>query len=744
MSHMTLAADREGSAGKPAVDGWGTDDRSLQEALAVLRLLAKPGFPGDSGPSRASGASAGRAGDPYRVLVEQIPAITFMAVLDEGPNELYVSPQIEKVLGYSQKEWLEDPVLWYARLHPDDRERWHVEFARTCATGEPFRSEYRFLARDGRVVWVHGEARLVRDEEGRPLFLQGIAFDITERKQAEEVLRRSHEELEGLVRQRTAALHEVVGALQAEVAERARAEAAVRDQEARLRSIVETAVDGIVVIDGRGTIEAFNPAAEKLFGYPEAEVLGRNVSMLMPAPYRDEHDDYLERYRLTGVKKIIGIGREVAGRRKDGSTFPMDLAVSEMVLGDGRKFTAMVRDLSERKKAEEGLARAREEKVAADAANRAKNEFLSRMSHELRTPLNAILGFGQLLEMNPLTDDQRECAHQINRGGKHLLGLINEVLDIARIETGRLDLSPEPVHVAAVFREVLDLVGPLGAGRAITFEVDLAGADGYYVLADEQKLKQVLLNLLSNAVKYNRVGGKVRLFCEEAAPERLRLAVEDTGPGIPPERMGRLFVPFDRLGAEQSGVEGIGLGLVLSKGLVELMGGTLTAASTVGDGSRFCVELPRTNVPRGRVAPEAEDVTGLSAATVPAHLVLYIEDNLDNLRLVREILRYRPGVRLVTAMQGSLAADLARQHCPDLVLLDVHLPDMNGAEVLRLLKEDPKTQSIPVIVISADATSRQIERLRAAGARDYLTKPLDVRLFLKIVDEVLQPGAPRQ
>ena len=239
-----------------------------------------------------------------------------MAALDEGMNELYVSPQIESLLGFTQKEWLEDPVLWYRQLHPDDRERWHTEFGLTCLTGQSFCSEYRFLSRGGSVVWIHGEAQVIRDDLGNPIYLQGIAFDITARKQAEQELRRSREFLEDEVSRRTAELAESNRALRTEIAERARAELALRDRESRLRSIVESAVDGIILIDERGTIEAFNPAAERIFGYSFSEVYGRNVKMLMPDPYRKEHDSYLEAYVTTGVRKVIGIGRDALGLRK--------------------------------------------------------------------------------------------------------------------------------------------------------------------------------------------------------------------------------------------------------------------------------------------------------------------------------------------------------------------------------------------------------------------------------------------
>jgi signal transduction histidine kinase/ActR/RegA family two-component response regulator len=405
-------------------------------------------------------------------------------------------------------------------------------------------------------------------------------------------------------------------------------------------------------------------------------------------------------------------------------------------------FRHMVEEVSARQaQTNAALIEAREAKIAAEAANRAKSDFLSRISHELRTPLNAILGFGQLLDMNELTDEQRECVDQISRGGKHLLGLINEILDIARIETGRMEFSPEPVRVADALEQALELVRPLGVPRDIQFRTDLSAANGDCVMADNQKLKQVLLNLLSNAVKYNRDQGEVCLSCEAAEPGRMRLVVSDTGAGIPSENLSRLFQPFDRLGAEQSGIEGSGLGLALSKSLVELMGGSLTVTSAVGKGSRFSVELPQVEAPIDEILePPPKDAPVDKPVSAATRTVLYIEDNLDNLRLVQRILDRRPGIRLLTAMQGSLGMDLARRHRPDLILLDVHLPDQSGSQILRQLHGDPLTRVIPVVVVSADATARQIERLRAAGARDYLTKPIHVQRFLAIVDEVLKKG----
>jgi signal transduction histidine kinase/CheY-like chemotaxis protein/HAMP domain-containing protein len=387
------------------------------------------------------------------------------------------------------------------------------------------------------------------------------------------------------------------------------------------------------------------------------------------------------------------------------------------------------------------LEKARQE---ADRANLAKSEFLSRVSHELRTPLNAILGFAQLLEMDSLNPDQRESLGHILKGGRHLLSLINEVLDISRIESGRLALSLEPVPVREVVAESLDLIAPLAAQRNIRVSGGASDSLAGFVLADRQRLTQVLLNLLSNAVKYNRPEGAVTIACERAA-DRLRITVSDTGPGIPPDRMARLFKPFDRLGVEQAGVEGTGLGLALSMGLVQAMGGRLAAESTPGVGSAFWVELPIAEGPKEQVeragdAPPPVDL----AASRRAKLVLYVEDNIPNLKLIERLLAHRPEVRLLPTMQGRLGLDLARQHPPSLILLDLHLPDMQGDEFLRRLREDPDTRDIPVVVITADATPGQEERLRAAGARDYVTKPLNVKRLLALLDELLEPAAATQ
>lgn len=391
-------------------------------------------------------------------------------------------------------------------------------------------------------------------------------------------------------------------------------------------------------------------------------------------------------------------------------------------------------------RAESGAAR-----VAAETANQEKTRFLSRMSHELRTPLNAVLGFAQLLEMDA-RPDQSESLRQIRRAGKHLLELINEVLDISRIESGNMALSPEPVLISDLISESLAMIGPLAAERHVDLYDGLGRECHRYVRADRQRCKQVLLNLVSNAVKYNRPGGSVWLGCEEHGDAMLGIEVRDTGIGIPAADVDRLFTPFDRLSAGAE-TEGTGIGLALSWRLARAMDGRIEVSSTSGEGTTFTLVLPLADEPAGRPRPVALEATspGLTGGGRNAGKlsVLVVEDNLANVRLIEQILRRRPIWEMIPAGHGQLGLDLAAANRPDLILLDLHMPDMAGHEALQRLKADSATADIPVVVVSADATPGQVDRLLGSGAMLFLTKPIDVEEFLAVLDTIVAGQRPR-
>ena len=369
-------------------------------------------------------------------------------------------------------------------------------------------------------------------------------------------------------------------------------------------------------------------------------------------------------------------------------------------------------------------------------ANQAKNEFLSRMSHELRTPLAAIMGFSELLALSDLDERRKEWAGTILKAGQHLLKLVDEVLDISRIEAGELSLSVEAISVAPLLDEAIELIEPLAEGRRIEIHApDLVDGSGY-AQGDAQRLKQVVINLLSNAVKYNREGGEVRISVEVSGSDRIRIAVADTGPGIARESLSKLFTPFERLDCGPE-VQGTGLGLALSRSLVEAMGGTLEVESTPGEGSTFTIELAR-GEPVAVAEASTEERELIAARSYDGERrLLYIEDTAANVRLVEQILESRPSVRVLPAGMGRLGLELAAEHQPDLILLDLHLPDIGGEQVLARLQADERTRQIPVVILSADATERSRGPLLDDGARAYLTKPIGVRDLLGVVDEYL-------
>ncbi len=522
-----------------------------------------------------------------------------------------------------------------------------------------------------------------------------------------------------------------------------------REFDSTFRELFEFAPVAYHEVDANGILRRVNHTECRMLGYSPEEMVGRPVWQFVAADQQEQARQSIRR-KVAGEEPPTPFERDFL--RRDGGYLILEIYDS-LIYDRTQEITgirSVLLDVTDRRLAEQLLANEvtererltvalRRSKEEAEKANRAKSEFLSRMSHELRTPLNAILGFAQLLEMSPLDRDKREAVGQILKAGQHLLGLINEVLEISRIEAGRLSLSPEPVLISSAIQETLDLLTPMAVRRNIMLRDEVGKDRRRYVVADQQRLKQVLLNLISNAIKYNSDDGAVTIAAEEIDGSRLRVKIRDTGPGVKVENQAKLFIPFERLGAEQTGVEGTGLGLALSKRLLEMMGGSIGVQNNPDRGATFWMELPLVQDPVAelQIAMPVIAIPVAPASHQRQRIVLYVEDNLSNITLIEHIIVHRPHVKLVAAMQGRLGLDLAREHRPDLILLDLHLPDISGEDVLHGLRQEPDLQNTPVIVISADATSGRIERLQSMGVLDYLPKPLDIKRFLQLLDSCL-------
>ncbi len=603
---------------------------------------------------------------------------------------------------------------------------------------------------------------VIRDEDGTPFAIGGIASDTTERRGAEKAL-------------------------------------AARDR--LLDSVIGASPDMITLMDRAGKIHQISEAESALFGHRH-EVFTR--SDVFDFVHPDDFDDVASLFIRMVTGAVSHLHLRYRARHADGHWVTVDSRAQAVLDGEGHFAGAVVvsRDISDKLESEQRLQTSRE---SAEKASKAKSDFLSRMSHELRTPLNSILGFAQLLQMDDIPGQQVDAVDHILRAGRHLLDLIDEVLDIARIESGYLELTLAPVVVAEIVSEALELTNPMAARAEVVIRSLVDPRDGYVVTADRQRLMQVLLNLLSNAVKYNKPGGRVDVNCEPGPSGRVLVAVADTGRGIRAEDYDRVFVPFDRLGLEQTGIEGTGVGLALSQHLCERMGGELRFESAAGAGTTFVVELPpeaalvtadlgfgvaaaldgatlegsgRPGMAVGAIETDAVEVppvverTGANGTTEeagplgepgtpevtrsgssdvgrdagadmgatpgagPVFRVLLVENNLTTLDLVERVLSRRPGTEVLAAMQGGLGVDLAREHVPDMILLDLYLPDMTGDIVLDRLAEDPATADIPVAVIGADALPQHVRQLLGRGVMGFLAKPIDVRGLLSLVDAV--------
>jgi PAS domain S-box-containing protein len=517
---------------------------------------------------------------------------------------------------------------------------------------------------------------------------------------------------------------------------RKHAEEKLRSTEVSFRLMVESVSDyAIVMLDPEGRIASWNTGAQRIKGFQADEILGKHFSTFYPP------DDVANGKPQRDLEKAAASGRhedEGWRVRKDGSLFWANIVFTSIrdQGGNLRGFAKLTRDLTERNKIETALTDA---KALAEKANLAKSEFLSSMSHELRSPLNAILGFAQLMESDTPAPSpaQGESIIQILNAGWYLLELINEILDLATIESGKLSMSLEPVTLNELMLECHAMIEPLAQRRGIRMSLPHSDTP-FCVNADRTRLKQVLINLLSNAIKYNTPGGSVAIHCSaNKTSERVRITVTDTGAGLPPEKLAQLFQPFNRLGQEVNGEEGTGIGLVVSKRLIELMDGVIGVESRVGTGSVFWVELLSTAPLTLPAAVESMATTDSSAAIEGLRTLLYVEDNPANLELVQRLIGRRNDLRMLSATDGNLGVELARTCLPDVILMDINLPGISGIEALKILREDKATAHIPVLALSANAMPRDIQKGLAAGFFRYLTKPIRVTDFMDALNVAL-------
>ena len=523
-----------------------------------------------------------------------------------------------------------------------------------------------------------------------------------------------------------------------DISERINMQAALRQGEVRIAGLVDAVNDGVMTIDSDQRVVQFNRAAERLFSVPAADAIGSDVERFFPRSSRHQLGAASAGLRFGGADS--GELLELFGKRADGHEFPVEASLSRLTTERGTLVTAVIRDVA-------GLQTARAERrarEALEASSRAKTEFLSRMSHELRTPLNAVLGFSQLLRLDraePPSLQQLERIQHIENAGAHLLALVNDVLDLSRVESGQMTATLEAVDVRSAAEDAISMVLPLAQATGVTIHVDgLEGdlvsqdpgrEDEVFVVADRVRLRQVLVNLLSNAVKYNRPQGEVRVQWQVSA-DRCELRITDDGYGMAPEKLERLFEPFNRLGAENSKIEGTGIGLVLSRRLVELMGGELRIESAIDRGTTASLTLERSD-------EQPAGIGGLSPPSQHGDLdetvrVLYAEDNEVNVEIVRQVVKLRPSIAFDVAENGAIAFYKARRDQPHLMLVDMNLGDMTGIELAQALRSDPSTAGIRLVALSADALAEQIELALASGFEDYLTKPIDFRDLLDVLD----------
>jgi PAS domain S-box-containing protein len=543
-----------------------------------------------------------------------------------------------------------------------------------------------------------------------------------------------------MLQEYTNKLEESNRSLKIEVEKRNKVEKSILSTMDFLRLIMDNISDGVIVLDKEDKVVASNPAVQKIFGFKFSELEGKPIQNLIPEINKFEPFLATKAPQQPIEPKLHDALCEQEGLRNDGTKFPLNLEVNEMTSSDNDVLILTIRDITEQKDNEHELMRAKDE---AEKTNKAKSEFITRMSHELRTPMNAILGFSQLLEEDAdeaLSEVQTARVNLIHQAGIHLLNMINDVLDLAKIEAGKIDVLMESFDLNELLRTSMAMIQPLAEEKNITIINKAIDEKPVAVKADKVRLKQVLLNLLSNAVKYNSEGGSVTLELERDPNMNIWIHVIDTGFGIPEEKHLQAFEAFNRLDAVDSDVEGSGIGLALSKLLMDLMDGDIALESSPGKGSRFSLKVLHAEVLESagskQESPSNEN-SGADISSNSTYTLLYVEDNSANLNLVKQIVHKKKNIHLLSATRAKEGIELARTAKPDLILMDINMPEMNGIQAFQELQKCQETKDIPVIAISANAMESDIDQALETGFAAYLTKPLKISNFLEVIEKHL-------
>ena len=685
---------------------------------------------------------------------------------DTLTGEIAYGGDVEKLLGFSQGEMSGGMERLRRVIHPEDLASFDVRIEIATMTRDPFEHTFRAYRKGGGEIIVHAQGCFFLDRQGQIGRMVGFLREVTKERMAERAIQSANERLEQRVAERTSE----IGRVNLELKNSALRQAAV----SRLgqRALAGQSL-GELMLDAAKTVQEMLPCdCTAILHYDEGEgmfkplaeigwlstgrlrspILGGTQSMsgytvqtgeaIVSNDLRKENRFQLsEAVRAakvrSGLTACIKAGDRPLGVVESFTFTPREFSREDVsfVQSIANVLTAAI----DRHEADEAIRRARAD---AESANRAKSEFLSRMSHELRTPLNAILGFTQLLEMEEHTIRQTESIEHISRAGRNLLDLINEVLDIARLDAGRVQFNVEPVDVLEALRETVSFSTSMAAKRKITLRIAEAPGEAPFVSADRERLKQVLLNLLSNGVKFNHDGGGITLAVTRSNAGTWRISVTDTGMGIAQDKLARLFVPFERLGTREGGTEGgTGLGLALCQRLITGLGGRIGVASSVGMGSTFWVELPVAEITPEPLSPEPPaPVQAGGAPSVPpasARKVLYIEDDVANYFLLERFLSTRQDIELISALQGGIGIDLARRHRPALILLDLNLPDMNGEQVLQKLRADPATADLRVVAVTGEIMTEREKELKALGVMETLVKPYKLSEITALLERAL-------